>query len=324
MAPSAAVIRLGALGDVVIASSLVQALASAGYRVTLVTEERFMPLAAAMPGLHDVAAFDRRRHRGLSGLRKLGHSVGAVDLVVDLQHKVRTSILKRYIDARQRRALVLRDAVDGLRALLGRDRIIDDRHQIEIAFDVVRDLVPLAIPPEPQLVLDAPRRHQVALAPGAAHAAKRWPAERFGRLARRLENAGWPVVVIIGPDEEGLLREIEAAAKGRLASTLGGGVDRVLGVCAESQLVIANDTGPGHVAAALGTPVLAIFGPTSETRWRPRGPATIVSVKLECRPCTNHGVEVCPLQHHCCMQAIPVSRVRARALYMLRKRARPA
>jgi ADP-heptose:LPS heptosyltransferase len=79
---------------------------------------------------------------------------------------------------------------------------------------------------------------------------------------------------------------------------------------ARCQLVISNDSGPVHLAQAVGVPVVDVFGPTSPERWAPRGPqARAVSLRLACSPCTNHGGEHCPLGHHDCLRHLDAETV---------------
>jgi len=81
---------------------------------------------------------------------------------------------------------------------------------------------------------------------------------------------------------------------------------------ARCEVVVTCDSGPSHVAAALGVPVVAIFGPTSPERWRPLSPRSeVVRVPLACSPCSNHGDKACPLGHHDCMQKLSVEQVLA-------------
>ena len=302
-------IRLGALGDLVLVSSLSQALDAAGHRVVLVTDVRYQAIADSMPGVQRVVLFDRRRHDSLRGLQSLAREIGALDLALDLQHKPRTQVLGRLLHTRELRSLRLRSAWSGLLALVGRDHVFEDTHQIVRNLELVDDVVELASPPLPALDVAREPGRRVALAVGAAHAAKRWPADRFGLLARRLHEQGFDLCVLVGPGEEDLLQSVQRAAGRELASTLGQGVEAILDHCRRSALVVSNDSGPAHLASAVGTPVVTLFGPTSWRRWRPLGPGHVLSLELTCQPCSNHGRDRCPRQHHRCMLDLDVERV---------------
>ncbi len=149
----------------------------------------------------------------------------------------------------------------------------------------------------------------VGLAPGAAGwESKRWPPERFGTLARRLDDTGRRPVVVVGPGEEPVAAQV-AEASGLRLPVVGADTDvaGLAGLVAELDLVVGNDSGPVQLAAVLGTPVVAIFGPTDPDRTRPVGPtARVVRRPLECAPCRR---STCPLGHHACMTELSVAEV---------------
>ena len=156
-------------------------------------------------------------------------------------------------------------------------------------------------------------RPLVLLAPGAAFSwTKRWPAERFGRLGRLLLERGLLSAVVSGPAEEGLAEEARVAAGGYLPA-LGADLDPIelAGLTARARVVVANDSGPMHLAAAVGTPVVAIFGPTDPGRTGPRGAASeILDRYVFCSPCF---LKECPYRHEC-MREIEVEEVLAAVL----------
>ncbi len=113
--------------------------------------------------------------------------------------------------------------------------------------------------------------------PGATMPDKRWPAGRYGALAREIEADGYDVILTGGPGDIGLVEEIIVA---RLPAdrSLAGAVDlRVAAaIASQSLLFVGGDTGMSHIAAAIGAPVVAIFGPTNPRRYRPLGDRVIV------------------------------------------------
>ncbi|MGH9316495.1 MAG: lipopolysaccharide heptosyltransferase II, partial [Thermoanaerobaculia bacterium] len=144
-----------------------------------------------------------------------------------------------------------------------------------------------------------PDRPLALLAPGAAFGwTKRWSAERFGHLADRLAEKGFACAVVIGPEEEDLAVRVKAAARGRLP-TLGADLDpaELAGALARAHLLVSNDSGPMHLASAVGTPVLAFFGPTDPGRTAPVGSASrILDRYVFCSPCY---LKACPYGHEC-------------------------
>jgi heptosyltransferase-1 len=115
----------------------------------------------------------------------------------------------------------------------------------------------------------------VILNPGAGWGAKRWPAERYGQVARELAKDGLCSLVNYGPGEEELALAVEAAGGGA-ARKISCSVSELIALTRRARLLIGGDTGPMHLAAALKIPVVAIFGPTSPARNGPFGTPSIV------------------------------------------------
>jgi heptosyltransferase-1 len=115
----------------------------------------------------------------------------------------------------------------------------------------------------------------VLLNPGAGWGAKQWPAERYGYVARELAQDGLTAVVNFGPAERDLARAVEAASGGS-AQAITGSLSQLIALTRRACLFIGGDTGPMHLAAALGVPVVGIFGPTNPARNGPFGTRCIV------------------------------------------------
>jgi lipopolysaccharide heptosyltransferase I len=113
------------------------------------------------------------------------------------------------------------------------------------------------------------------LNPGAGWGAKRWPAERYGEVARRLAENGLRSLINYGPNEEDLVEETVAASGGAAKATQSS-LTELIALTRRARLFIGGDTGPMHLAAALGVPVVAIFGPTDPARNGPYGTRSIV------------------------------------------------
>jgi heptosyltransferase-2 len=150
-------------------------------------------------------------------------------------------------------------------------------------------------------------RPVVAFAPGAVGPSKRWPY--FADLARRLAAEGNRVWVIGGPSEKELAAEIVPAGQADLRDLTGPDLRNAVLALAAANAAVSNDSGLLHVAAALGTPAIGIFGPTSPWHWAPLNPIAAVietASALACRPCHE---PVCRFGHHRCMRDIPVDQV---------------
>jgi heptosyltransferase-2 len=144
----------------------------------------------------------------------------------------------------------------------------------------------------------------VAIAPGAAHATKRWPLEHWHALVDKNVKDGSAVVVVGGPDDAPLGAALAANRKDRVVSSAGSfGLQATGALLQRARALVSGDTGVMHMATGVGTPVLALFGPTVEAfgffPYSHR--AAVLELPLPCRPCSTHGGPRCPLGHHRCM-----------------------
>ncbi len=157
----------------------------------------------------------------------------------------------------------------------------------------------------------------VGLFPGANAPARRWPVERFGTLARALADRGWKPLVLGGAAEREVTARVAACAPGALNA--GGRTDlgdlaALLSLC---DLVVTNDTGPMHLAGAVGTPTVSLWGPSDPTEVRQTGSpdARVTGPDLPCKPCyrnrcARHGAGTLLADaHEECMRLIDVSDV---------------
>jgi heptosyltransferase-2 len=161
------------------------------------------------------------------------------------------------------------------------------------------------------------------MAPGSAWATKRWPARHFAAAAQALLAAGEADrVVLVGSPADRTLAEAIAAelAADPIVARRHGAVLDLTGKTSTAGLVallarvsslIANDSAPAHIAAALGRPVVALFGPTVPAQgFAPLGPRVrIAERELPCRPCSRHGGDRCPIGTHACLVDLPPEQV---------------
>lgn len=143
----------------------------------------------------------------------------------------------------------------------------------------------------------------VALAPGSVGASKRW--SYYPQAARLLAEQGLDVWVVGGPAEKALAAEIVATGGPRVKDLTGSDLRNGILAMAAARLAISNDSGLMHIAAALGTPTMGIFGPTSPYHWAPlNGLAATVQTgtNVPCQPCHR---PVCTMNEHRCMRDIP-------------------
>ena len=155
----------------------------------------------------------------------------------------------------------------------------------------------------------------VALAPGSVGAAKRWTY--YPEAARLLADQGLDVWVVGGPGEKALATEIVAAGGNRVRDLTGNDLRNGILAMAAARLAISNDSGLMHIAAALGTPTMGVFGPTSPYHWAPlNGLAATVQTRthVPCQPCHR---PVCRMNNHRCMRDIPAEDIAGIAARLL-------
>jgi heptosyltransferase-2 len=202
----------------------------------------------------------------------------------------------------------------------------------------LRLLAPLGAegpPTPPTLAIDAARRMEarrllgeadlppgdprVGLQLGAALGpAKLWPSERIAALATRLEARGIHPVLLGSPEASGLADAVQAAAKGSIRSLVGRDHPALLAaLLSEFAALVAADSGPAHIAAAVGVAAVTLFGPTDPRLTAPLGPRQRpVWRQPSCSPCF---LRECPIDHRC-LQAIEVAEVEAAVLTALAER----
>ena len=327
MKPHVLVARLDNAGDVLLAGPAIRAVAAASRRVTLLCGPRGEAAARLLPGVDEIVVYDAPWVALRPEPLDREETLALVDRLSGL-HLDQAIIFTSFHQSPLPLALLLRMAgvpfaaatsVDYPGALLDiRHRISDDVHEVERSLDLVRTVgyeLPsgddgrLAIKRaggRPAEVGDEP---YVVLHPGASVPARAWPAERYAALANTLVERGWRVVITGGRGERNLTARVARPPRSAVVD-LGGETDLadLAEVVASAQAVVVGNTGPAHLAAAVGTPVVSLFAPTvPAVRWRPwRVPHVLV---YEDVPCADCRARVCPVEGHPCMSAISVADV---------------
>lgn len=299
-----ALIKLSSLGDVVHALPVAATLRARvpDAHLTWIVERREAALLRGHPALDALVAVDTRGWRRARGPRDMAHVIGAVrqmsrrlraaafDVALDLQGLLKSGVLAAATRAPLRIGFAARRCREPLNALFTNRRVeppaaarhVVDQHLALLEPLQVREPVrEFRLPVEPAAEARADAflaasgltrgRRLVVLNPGAGRADKRWPADRFRSLAERLgDDTGALVVVVWGPGEEAAARHIAPGA-GRAVQAPPTDLDELVAFLRRASVLIAADTGPLHLAAALGTPCVGLYGPTSAVRNGPYG-----------------------------------------------------
>jgi len=265
-------VRMGAMGDIVhtlpAAASLRYSFPAA--EIDWLVEERWAPLLEENPDLTNVYRVRSRDWRHV--LHVLGElRQRSYDMALDFQGLIKSGLLAALSGSSE----VLGFQIATLRekfAFVFYDRQVAaaGAHVVEMNLSLVRAtgaaLQRLAFPLPHPAELTLPERF-FAISPSAGWEAKRWPAEFFAELiGRAAREWNLPAVINCGPGEEALAQRIVRLAGPAEPCVIQGGISDLVALVRKASAFVAGDTGPLHVAAAAGTPVVAIFGPTSPER----------------------------------------------------------
>ena len=315
------VIQTAFLGDVVLTTGLLSALATRFGPVDVLVTPAALPLLTTHPAVRKVLTYDKRgRDRGPVAWWRLARALGAHQYArAYLPHgSLRSAGLARAAGIPARIGFA-----DGAGAFLYTERIprAPGGHEAERLLALARPGAGATARVHIELTEDDRAEAYawlaargmgdgfVAIAPGSIWGTKRWPG--FGELVRLLRSR---VVVIGGPADQAVAQAMLDAAPDRVANAAGAVPLRVSAAILErAGILVTNDSAPLHLASATGTPTVAIFGPTvPRFGFGPRAPrsAIIERSDLACRPCSAHGPAKCPLGHHRCMREIPATTVR--------------
>lgn len=327
------IVRTSALGDVVHCLPVLIALRRhlPRARIGWVVEAAMAPLLAGHPDLDELLVVRLRewRHRPLAG-RTLAEVAGfataldrfAPEVVLELMGNHKGGILAALSLADRRIGLAGRHRREPSSAAWISEGVTPrGAHAVDRALSV---LDALDLPPEPAdfggarlfsgAAAEGGGSGPLLIHPGAAWGNKRYPPAAWGEVAARLAAAsGLPVAVASGPGDEALAREVEAASGGSATTLEAPDLPSLAALLRGARLVLGGDTGPIHLAHALGTPVLCLMGPTDPRRHGPYGaPERVMWVELPCSFCYKR----LPGPRPCLLRLAPAD-VAARALALL-------
>jgi heptosyltransferase-2 len=326
--PRILLVRFSSIGDILLTTPLIRALRARhpGARIDALTKAAFAPLLADNPRLNSVLTIDPAE-----SLAALAARLRAARYThrLDLHGSVRSRLLRVLVPGRWHgypkhrvaRALLIRTKRNHYPA--GTPPVPERYFHAAAGLDVTPDAGP------PEFFLGGGARAETAawldragvnadreifaLAPGAAHVTKRWPVERWTALAAALAADGRQVLLVGGPEDVTIASAVAHAVPGVLNAAGQFGLQGTGALLRRSRALISGDTGVMHMATGVGTPVLALFGPTVEAFgfFPYHAHARVVQRDLPCRPCSRMGGPACPLGHHDCLRGIAPAEVHA-------------
>jgi lipopolysaccharide heptosyltransferase I len=301
-----AIVKLSSLGDVIHALPVARALKQAhpSAHLTWIVEAREYAILRDHPDLDAVVPVDTRLWRRLiwkrAGARQVWDKLGRLttriraarfDVALDLQGLIKSGLLTAYTGAPLRIGFSAGWSRERLNCLFTNRHVTPPPSAVHVVEQYLALLAPLGIAPSaPEFHVpsrpEAERRMEeflgehgvkrqdllVALNPGAGRENKRWPVAHFRTLAERLgAEPGVRLLLLWGPDEIHMARQIRDGLSARAILAPPTDLDELSALLRRCALMVANDTGPLHLAAAVGTPALGLFGPTKAERNGPYG-----------------------------------------------------
>ena len=319
------IIKLSSLGDLFHALPAVHNLkAETGAVIDWVTNTAYADLVRCFDDVDTVIPFPR--HNMASGIRPFLRHLRRerYDLVIDMQGLLKSALVARA--ARGNRRIGPSFHREGSRlfyhTIAGkRDK---NRHAVIEILDVIGHLGLRLRPPVFPITLPGTdytaKSPHIAICPASRWESKNWPVERFAETARHLiEHDGASITLLGAPEDSPVCSELEAALKGHCRNLAGKTSILEMGaILGKADVLISNDSGPVHMAAALGTPALVVFGPTNPERTGPFGNQHRVIQSLNgCKPCMKR---LCPHPESSCIRSVTAGEVIAAAESMLANR----
>jgi lipopolysaccharide heptosyltransferase I len=306
------IIKPSALGDIVLALPALTALRKSfpDARISWLIRPEFAPILENHPHLSEIICFDRKLFvqcwYNLAAFRSLVEFIKYLrnnhfDAVFDFQGLFRTGLFARLTGCKKRFGMA---GARELAHIFYTDKILQDKtciHLVDYFLKIVgaagvSDTRGEFILPQSCQAADSVKRllteHRIGadnyavIVPGAARENKRWPVEQFAQVADKIASQFALSVVAVGSSAElGCAEGLQHAANAPIANLVGKtNLGELVELLRQARLVVSNDTGPGHIAAALGVPMVMIFGPTNPARVCPYNrPECVVAVEPDGR-----------------------------------------
>ncbi len=319
------IIRFSSLGDIILTTLLQRVLRNRFPQafIAMLTKPQYYPLLEGMPAL------DERLRLPLSSENTAAHrkllKQSRFDTVIDLQNNILSRRLAKLIKPktmlrfhRSRLNRWMRIHLPGSRKKLKTPPHVALSY-VQTAQNLVLqgDEKGLELIIESDWIIQAKQlsgleeggEKTLIVAPGARHATKKWHSEGWTEVLKTAYDDGYRQQIIVGSDQDANVSgQIDKSVRHEIIDLTGKtNLTTLAAVIELGDVLITNDSGPMHIASAVGTPVVSIFGPTvPEFGFAPfRCRSEIVQVKdLPCRPCHPHGPDACPLDHFKCMREI--------------------
>ena len=323
------VIRLGSMGDVILSTPVVSAIrkASPDAIVDFIVKKEYCCILEGNPNIDRVIPFDSKgANKGLKGLLCMVHALKrgkpSYTHVIDLHGNLRSRIISSLLSGAKtfrydKQAIKRRMRLFGVKSNI--------KHTVEAYMTALEQAGLISGNPELLPLIEISGEEEgkskrlinkldltgkstlIGLAPGAMWPTKMWLKDRFVEVGNKaVEELNASVIVFGGPEDKSLCEYVAGNIRSRVLSVAGNSsVRETAALIKRCDILLSNDSGPMHIASAVGTPVVAVFGPTvRDFGFSPLGKSSVVETNLPCRPCSLHGSNECPKGHFKCMKDV--------------------
>jgi heptosyltransferase-2 len=336
------VIQTAFIGDAILTLPLIQTLKERFplSSIDVVVVPRTSEIFSNHPAISTIHTYDKNgKEKGISAFWNLRNKLyrNAYDLVMVPHRSLRSALLAWFLKSRMSIGF---NRSTGRIMFTNVVRYEPLDHEIDrnlallspLQLDAYKDILPKVFPSKEDIQIvnslleriELSINHRiVTIAPGTIWFTKRWPADRFSALCELLSEECDSILLIGGKEDSNLCEEIIGSTRKKRILSFAGKLTLLQSaeLIRRSKVLISNDSAPMHLAVAIGTPVIAIFGATvPEFGFSPRGPRNIVVERngLSCRPCAIHGGNKCPIKTFECMLSITHQLIAEKALPFLR------
>ncbi len=327
------VVRFSSLGDIILTTPVLDAL-KGSYRdseICFLTRQRYRGLLEADPRISSVIYFQPEdRDRGVAGFLRLIRRLNQekFDLIVDLHSNLRSFLIRNLVRTKKKirydKKLLSRlqmvyfkkwktNSVSTVESYLDSLKKIDivDQHQVPKLFVKDEDRAWAE-----RFLLEAGFKREellIGIAPGARGEMKKWGKDKYSFLAKSLSRDLPAKILLVGDgSDQNLIEDIrDYTGEERAIPAVNLPFNKLMPLIEKCELFISNDSGPMHLASALGVPTIGIFGPTSPNLgFTPSGLKNEIFWKgVECSPCSLHGKKRCVRDKRYCMDQIMAEEV---------------
>ncbi len=320
------VIRFSSLGDVILASSILNPLYEAGYTVDFLTLKSFAPLFEKDYRINRLISPDKNQLKSLSQIKQFAYSLENYDAIIDIHRNLRSFLLTKFLNAR-----VLKYPKNALKRRAYTNpflrKFIKDKFNVLYAYSQpLKELgINLSEIPKPEIILAPEEKEKVkkllpenfiAIGAGARYQNKAYPY--YDKVAKLLGQKGFNVVLIGSKEDKerdfNIYPENTIDLRGKLS------LRESLAAISHAKLTISNDSAVAHMSRAVKIPVLMVYGATHPYfGFAPlKEEGNYICLNLPCQPCDIHGKKKCKLETVDCLTGIAPAEITEKALQLIK------